>query len=205
MGWFNFGSNDNTTTTVASTDTDIGIEVVEKYEMQDVVGLSETAASKILTDAGFTNVRFEHENNPDVQEGYVFEQSADKGTSLRSDAEIVIKVSAGAAEIQVPDVTNYEDERAVTILQEAGFTVTHSFESNDDIEKDKVIRTEPAAGSMAAEGSKIILVVSNDHTTCPAAWGTAVGKSRSPASPSPRRAPCGTASCSGSRCPWHRA
>ena len=154
MGWFNFGDKKDN----SSENTDSGIEVVDELEMQDVVGLSETAAEKILSDAGFTNVRFEHESNPEV---YVFEQSANKGDFLKADAEIIIKVSAGADEIEIPDVTNYDDERAVTILQEAGFTVTHSFESNDDIEKDKVIRTEPAAGSMAEEGSKIILVVSN--------------------------------------------
>ena len=156
MGWFKFGDNKDKTTADTGS-----IEVIDEIEMQDVVGLSEQAALKILSDAGFTNVRSEHENNPEVQEGYVFEQSSNKGEFLKPDAEIVIKVSAGAEEIAIPDVTGNDDERAVTILQEAGFTVTHSFENSEEFEKDKVIRTEPAAGSMAAEGSKIVLVVSN--------------------------------------------
>ncbi|MBQ9607972.1 MAG: Stk1 family PASTA domain-containing Ser/Thr kinase [Lachnospiraceae bacterium] len=167
MGWFNFGDRNKTTTTITTAapvendDTGISVEVVNEYEMQDVVGLSEAAAQKILSDKGFTNVVTQVENNSEVQEGYVFYQSANKGDMLRADAEIVIKVSAGAVEIQVPDVVDYEDQRAVTILQETGFTVTHSFENSETVEKDKVIRTEPEAGNMAPEGSKIILVVSN--------------------------------------------
>ncbi len=157
LGWFKFGDDKKSTaTTNASTS-----ESVEQIAMEDVIGISEEAALKILKDAGFTNVKSVHENNKETQEGYVFEQSVAKGTPTAKDAEITIKVSAGAEEKQIPDVKNYEDAQAVTILQEAGFTVTHAYEYSEEVEKDKVVRTEPQGGSMAKEGSKVTLVVSN--------------------------------------------
>ena len=156
MGWFKFG-NKKTTTAANSATT----EAVAEIPMEDVVGISEEAAIKILKDAGFTNVQSVHETNTEKQEGYVFEQSIVKGVPTAKDAEIIIKVSAGAEEKEIPDVANYEDNQAVTILKEAGFEVTHAYEYSEDVEKDKVIRTEPAGKSMAKEGSKITLVVSN--------------------------------------------
>ena len=96
-----------------------------------------------------------------TQEGYVFEQSVNEGESVPADQEIVLKVSAGAEEVDVPDVTNYEDSQAVTLLQEAGFEVSHAYDYSDDVEKDKVIKTEPTGGTKAAKGSKIVVTVSN--------------------------------------------
>ena len=156
LGWFKFGDKKTTQSSTVSAS-----EEVAEIPMEDVIGISEEAAIKILKDAGFTNVQSVHENNTETQEGYVFEQNIVKGTPTAADAEIIIKVSAGAEEKQIPDVKNYEDAQAVTILQEAGFTVTHAYEYSEDVDKDKVVRTEPEGGSMAKEGSKVTLVVSN--------------------------------------------
>lgn len=157
LGWFKFGNKKPVTTT----GTDTASEEILQIPMEDVMGVSEEAAIKILKDAGFTNVQSVHENNTEVQEGYVFEQNIAKNEPTAADAEIIIKVSAGAEEKVVPDVKNYEDAQAVTILQESGFTVTHAYEYSEDVDKDKVVRTEPEGGSMAKEGSKVTLVISN--------------------------------------------
>ena len=158
FGWFKFGNGNKTTTgiTVESTDT---TEEVKEAEVADVVGVTEDAAKKLLSD--FTNVKTVVENNQDYQAGYVFEQSVEPNKKVPVDTEIILKVSAGAEKVTVPDVTNYDDDRAVTILQEAGFEVTHAYEYDENIEKDKVIKTEPAANSEAAKGSKVVLTISN--------------------------------------------
>lgn len=129
--------------------------------MISVTGVSEDAALKMLSDAGFTNVKTEHVEDEKTQEGYVFEQSVKEGETIPADQEIVLKVSAGAEEVDVPDVKNYEDSQAVTILTEAGFEVSHAYEYSDDVEKDKVIKTDPEGGTKAAKGSKVIVTVSN--------------------------------------------
>lgn len=154
LGWFKFGSKKNDKNKITT-------EQVQSIAMISVTGVSEDAALKMLSDAGFTNVKTEHVEDEKTQEGYVFEQSVQEGETIPADQEIVLKVSAGAEEVDVPDVTNYEDSQAVTLLQEAGFEVSHAYDYSDDVEKDKVIKTEPAGGTKAAKGSKVVVTVSN--------------------------------------------
>lgn len=155
LGWFKFGSKKNDTTSKIST------EEVLSVAMINVSGYSEEAALKLLEEKGFTNVKTEHVEDEKTQEGYVFEQSVAEGETIPVDTEIVLKVSAGAEEVTVPDVKGYEDNQAVTILTEAGFQVSHAYEYDDEVEKDKVIKTEPEGNTMAAKGSKVIVTVSN--------------------------------------------
>lgn len=154
LGWFKFGSKKDDKNKITT-------EEVQSVAMLSVTGVSEEAALKMLSDAGFTNVKTEHVEDEKTQEGYVFEQSVKEGETIPADQEIVLKVSAGAEEVDVPEVTNYEDAQAVTLLQEAGFEVSHAYDYSDDVEKDKVIKTEPAGGTKAAKGSKVIVTVSN--------------------------------------------
>ena len=154
LGWFKFGSKKDNKNKITT-------EEVQSVAMLSVTGISEEAALKMLTDAGFTNVKTEHVEDEKTQEGYVFEQSVKEGEMIPVDQEIVLKVSAGAEEIDVPDVKGYEDSQAVTLLTEAGFQVSHAYEYSEDVEKDKVIKTDPEGGTKAAKGSKIIVTVSN--------------------------------------------
>ena len=154
LGWFKFGSKKDNKNKITT-------EEVQSIAMIGVTGVSEDAALKMLSDAGFTNVKTEHVEDEKTQEGYVFDQSVKEGETIPADQEIVLTVSAGAEEVDVPDVKNYEDSQAVTILTEAGFEVSHAYEYSDDVEKDKVIKTDPEGGTKAAKGSKVIVTVSN--------------------------------------------
>jgi serine/threonine-protein kinase len=168
-GWFKFGSNKDK----SSTDTEQ--EELEEVEMINVVGYAQDKAVSLLESMGLTNVTVEVEENTDVQEGYVFDQSVKENTKIKTDYEVVLKVAGAAEQVAVPDVTNYTDEQAKTVLEEAGFVVAHSYEYSEDVEADKVIRTEPAANTQAEKGSKVIMVMSNGsevkETTVPPITG----------------------------------
>ena len=159
LGWFHFGSKNNKATTATSEAT---TEKVLK-EMQDVVGMTQLAAEKILKDAGFTNITFVNEKNEDVKEGYVIRSNPEKGEKIAKDEAITVYVSAGAEEVTVPTVVGkgYSDDQATKILEEQGFKVTHSFEFDEEVEKDKIISQDPEGGSKAAKGSEVKIVVSN--------------------------------------------
>ena len=166
MGWFKFGKSDETTATTEKMSTLATTETQEVVrEMIDVVGLTQRAAEKSLKDAGFSNIKVETKNDDKVMVEYVISQNYKKGDKLPESTEIVITVSLGAEEATVPDVSTYTDEQATKVLNEAGFEVLHSYEYNEDVEKDKIIRTQPEKGSKAAKGSKVTLVVSNGKET----------------------------------------
>lgn len=160
LGWFNFGDKGKKTTEDPNASTE---KVVEDIVMIDVTGVTQEAAIKMLTNEGFKaeNILIEAVKDDTVQEGYVVEQSFKKGDPVSVDAKITLRVSSGAEEVQVPDVTGYTDEQACTIISEAGFEYAHAYEYSEDVEKDYVISTTPAAYEMAPKGSKIVITVSN--------------------------------------------
>lgn len=157
-GFSLFKNESKDKTTTASSDTE---QLVVEEIMIDVVGVSEEAALNLLKDKGFINVRTEHVSNSDIQEGYVFEQSVEKGKVISVDYEIVLKVSAGADEVVVPDVMGYSDEQACTILREAGFEIKHAYDFSEDVPKDSVMLQNPLGNTMAPAGSTVIITISN--------------------------------------------
>ena len=166
MGWFKFGSSSTEASTVSSeqangTDTQTTESEEKVIEMIEVMGYTQLSAEKSLKDAGFTNIRFEEAYDEKVKASYVIGQNHQKGEKLPQSTEIVITVSIGAEEVEVPDVTGYTDEQATKVMTEAGFSIQHSYEFSDTVEKDSIIRTEPAKQTKAGKGSKIILVTSN--------------------------------------------
>ena len=177
---FSGNKNDDkkVTTTESSTDgsEDASSEVgstdeEETIPMVNVVGLYKTAAEEELKKAGFTAYKFETATDDTVEEGYVISQSVDEGKAIAANEEIVITVSEGKEEIEVPDVTGYSDEQASTLLTEAGFVVTHGYEYSDTVEKNYVIRQEPEGKTMQKSGTTVKIIVSNgkevEETTVP--------------------------------------
>ena len=155
MGWFKFGDKKKDTKPSES-------EQIEDLVMIEVVGYSESAALKVLSKEGFTNVKVVEEENQETQEGYVFEQSVEEGKVIPADTEIILKVSKGAEEMEVPNVVGYTDEQAVKVLTEGGnFEVAHAYDYSDDYEEDRVIKQDPEAGTKAPKGTKITITISN--------------------------------------------
>ncbi len=159
LGWFNFGDKNKKTTTGTDSSTEEVVDIV----MIDVTGVTQEAAIKMLVNEGFNkdNILIEIVADDEAQEGYVVEQSFNKGDAVPSNAKITLKVSGGAEEIPVPDVTGLTDAQACTIIEEAGFQYAHAYEYSEDVEKDYVISTTPAAYEMAAKGSKVVITISN--------------------------------------------
>ena len=68
----------------------------------------------------------------------------------------------GPGEAEVPNVSGMELEEAVAELMSAGFTIGEQKEiSDEEIEKGKIIRTNPAAGKLIKEGNEINLYISS--------------------------------------------
>ena len=115
--------------------------------MVNVVGLYKTAAEEQMKKNGFTNYTFKEQTDATVEKGYVISQSVDDGTAITKDTAITIVISSGKEMTSVPNVVNYEDSQATTLLEEAGLKVTHGYAYDDNVEKDHVISSDPVAGT----------------------------------------------------------
>lgn len=75
--------------------------------------------------------------------------------------------SGGKSQVEVPDVTNMTEIAAREALKEAGLKVASETKtiSNDEIEKDRVVKTTPESGALVKEGREIILYLSSGSKT----------------------------------------
>ncbi|WP_322090785.1 PASTA domain-containing protein [Caldifermentibacillus hisashii] len=72
----------------------------------------------------------------------------------------------GAKDVKVPDVRNMKLDDAIKELEKANFVIGDTIEKPDDkIRENYVLKTNPKAGSMKAEGSKITIYVSTGKET----------------------------------------
>ncbi len=175
-----FSGSDTEDVTVEDTSEDTS-EDTEEIAMINVVGLYKTAAEEELKKAGFTSYTFETQTDDSVQEGYVISQNIDEGTMITADTEITVVISGGKETVEVPDVVGYTDEQASTLLEEAGFIVTHGYEYSDTVEKNYVISQSPEGKEQAESGSTVKIVVSNGKEVQETTVPNLVGKSSSKA------------------------
>ena len=138
-------------------------------------------AEEELKKAGFTAYTIETATDDKVEEGYVISQSVDEGTAIPADEKIVITISEGKEDVEVPDVRGYSDDQATTLLTEAGFVVTHGYEYDDTVEKNKVISQSPEGKTMQKSGSTVKIIISNGKEVEEVEVPNLLGKSESKA------------------------
>ncbi len=167
-GWFPGGLFGGKATTEKTTGSDVlaptdalSTAEQETIPMVNVVGLYKTAAEEQMKKNGFTNYTFQEQTDATVEKGYVISQSVDEGTAITKDTAITIVISSGKEMTSVPNVVNYEDSQATTLLEEAGLKVTHGYAYDDNVEKDHVISSDPVAGTEVEEGSTVKIIISN--------------------------------------------
>ena len=133
----------------------------EPVEVPNVVGQSQTDASRALTELGFL-VNAVPVEDADADEGTVVSQDPIAGQQIAKGSQVTINVSSGSGLIPVTDVTNQSENTARSNLQRAGFTNVQSRqEASDEIAAGNVIRTDPAAGTQIRAGDPIALIVSS--------------------------------------------
>ena len=167
-GWFPGGLFGGKATTEKTTGSDVlaptdalSTTEQETIPMVNVVGLYKTAAEEQMKKNGFTNYTFKEQTDATIEKGYVISQSVDDGTAITKDTAITIVISSGKEMTSVPNVVNYEDSQATTLLEEAGLKVTHGYAYDDNVEKDHVISSDPVAGTEVEEGSTVKIIISN--------------------------------------------
>ncbi len=90
----------------------------------------------------------------------VFEQSHSKETPVDSVDELVLTVSLGPP-VAVPDVTNLDEQYAISELSTSGFSVGEiEYVYSSTVDKGKIVKTIPEATELTTPGAQITLQVS---------------------------------------------
>ena len=109
------------------------------------------------------------DTNSTEPEGTFTKQSPEGDKKVRKGTTVKVWFSAGPQNTQIPDVKGMSQSDAREELEAAGFKVQASVHTEDslDIDKDKVTRSDPAAGTSQPKGTSILLYVSSGMTKVP--------------------------------------
>jgi serine/threonine protein kinase/beta-lactam-binding protein with PASTA domain len=123
-------------------------------KVPDFTGKPAEDAERVLSERGF-EVETTRENSDSVAEGDVITQSPDSGTLFRGDT-VELVVSKGPVMVEVPSVRGVGVAEATARLQDAGFKV-RTEHSEVYVGLEFVVKSDPAQGTMAPQGSTITL------------------------------------------------
>lgn len=128
----------------------------------DVVGLSQAAAESAIVAAGLTVGTVDTATSPTVPAGNVISQDPAAATAVAPGSAVDLVISAGPAQVVVPDVAGLSQASAEAAVAAAGLiTGTVTERSSATVPAGDVISQDPVAGTTVDEGSSVDLVVSN--------------------------------------------
>ncbi|MFD3607501.1 Stk1 family PASTA domain-containing Ser/Thr kinase [Streptomyces atroolivaceus] len=146
-----------------------------------ILGQTQSAAEKRLADEGLDLKGVERAYSDTVKRGTVISSDPDPGERIRGNDAVKLVISRGPEIVEVPDVESLALADARRELKKSGFApgmVTREFSA--EIDRGKVIRTDPRAGTERRPDSAVALVVSKgspvdvpDVTGLPAEEATA--------------------------------
>ena len=128
-------------------------------EVPDLSGMGTGQAREALESAGLVLAGLDSIRHPSIEEGRVLGQSPLAGQMALPGGEVLLTVSQGVERRPLPDVTGLQAERAVSLLEATGFSVTvDTVESGEPA--GTILVQEPAAGTPVMVAGSIRLQVS---------------------------------------------
>ena len=140
----------------------------------EVVGLSKTEAITAINRAGLLLGTVTEQHSVSVPANVVMAQNPPAGAGVSPGTSVNITVSLGPAKVAVPNVLGMTRAQATAAIRAAGFAPGAVSQVNSStVPKDGVISQNPGAGTLAAPGSLVTLVVSLGaaRTTVPTVTG----------------------------------
>jgi serine/threonine-protein kinase len=123
-----------------------------------VVGSDVAAARAALQNDGFEVDAVQA--TATQKSGTVIGQNPEGGTKADEGSTVVLTVSSGPGQAQVPSVDGLSEAAARRKLLDTGFEVKTRKKSSDDVPEGDAIGTEPSAGSQVDKGGTVTLIVS---------------------------------------------
>lgn len=116
------------------------------------------------------NIQVREGNDPDLQPGEIMNQDPAAGIMVKKDADVELLVNGGVGQVEVPDVVtdHMTLEEAKQAIEDAGLHSQVENVADDEVEKGRVISTNPEPGTMVDSGSTVTLRVSTGPAEEPA-------------------------------------
>lgn len=120
----------------------------------DLRGARAPAVDAALAKAGLARGPTTQEPSADVAAGLVLDLSPDPGTVVAPGTAVSVTLSSGPASVTVPDVSGWSKEKAMARMQKLGLVPQYAAGDHPD---GKIQTTQPKAGTVVQQGTKVIL------------------------------------------------
>lgn len=156
LGLVNSGSSDDT---VSDDHLGIVLSVDGTFPMPNLVGETWDTVNALYGDGKYFVLDPVKEWS-EYAENQVFYQEFPATRRIKKGTTVTVKVSKGIRQVEIQDLTDRTVTAATQQLEKDGFKVRTQYNESEDIAKDHVISTIPAAHERAQVGSTVILIVS---------------------------------------------
>lgn len=152
------------------------------YAVPDVVGQTkEDAETLFKTLDPDVFIEYKDDYSDEYEVGYVIKQYPEANNDRLKGSNVILTVSIGKKNFEVPNVYGLTESQADKKLQELNLTVVHEYEDNKDIPAGEVIRTEPERATMVTAGTEIKVIVSQETASTKVAVPNLLGLSEADA------------------------
>ena len=142
----------------------LALTAPDDVTVPDVTDLTVTEATEKLTDAKLVVAKDTKEIADDkIEKGNVVKTDPEKDATVKERRRVILYVSSGPGEIEMPDVSGMSFNAAVALLVKAGFkedNIDSEDASSNDVEKDLISKQDPAKGVSVNKNQKITLTIS---------------------------------------------
>ena len=107
------------------------------------------------------NLDIDRQYSTEYKENEVMDQKTPAGRTIKKSTIVSIVISNGPQKVEIDDYSNLTVQDAQIKLEKKGLKPKIVYVNNDDVAKDIVIKTEPAAHSEVSQGTLVKVYVSN--------------------------------------------
>ncbi len=142
-----------------------GSSLIKNVDEVNLPNFTHKTREEIEADDAYSkfDIEFVEVYSSDEEKGVVVSQTPKPPKKVKENAHIVIRVSAGAHTVSIPNVVGLSKDEAVEKLKAENLSALVKTEVNDKKEAGTVIRTEPEAGETVDAEDTITIYVSGEE------------------------------------------
>ena len=130
----------------------------DEMTMPNIIGMTLDDVKEKYPDL---NLDIDRQYSTDYPENEVMDQKTPAGRTIKKSTIVNIVISNGPQKVEVDDYANLSAQDAQIKLEKKGLKPKLVYVNDDEVAKDIVIKTEPAAHSVVSQGTVVKVYVSN--------------------------------------------
>jgi len=148
-----------------------GATAAERVSVPSIIGKTIQQAENTLTQQGLS-IGTQTPQASDQPKGNILSQNPQAGSQLAKGQSVAVTVSAGRAQVQIPQLTGLANsDAAQAALNEVNLTLGNVTQQDSDQPEGMVLSQSPNSGTTVDEGSSVNIAVSNGMVQVPSVVG----------------------------------